>query len=107
MPFRQTALQVNCGYARVCIYENSNPGARGQLARKTVNPQKRLDTFRSTFETYPEYGIPEEYFVSDGKLTQLDRDSNIILDNFVKFRKDIRVPKQSYLSKFSSSQCLK
>lgn len=101
---RKVALLVNCGYARVCIYENSDPGSRGQHARQAIDTQKRLNTFRSQFDTYPEYGIPSDYFDVRGMVTQFDRDCNTILDSFVKFRNDIKVPKKSYLVKFSASE---
>jgi hypothetical protein len=92
----KVALIINCGYARVCIYENSNPGARGQLARREIDRQQRRDSFRAI---HPEYEFPDKYFNLDGKgMAQFDRDSNKILDSFKKFRSDIAVNKQSYLT---------
>ena len=102
---RRVSLIVNCGYARVCIYEHSNPGGRGQLARQGIDRQKRMDSFRAQFCTHPEYVIPDGYFDLNGKgMAQFDRDSSKLLDSFRKFRSDIPVNKQRYLAQFAVSQ---
>ena len=64
---RKVSLFVNCGYARVSIYDNSNPGARGRQARQTIDTHKRVDTFRRQFGTHPEFEIPASYFDLNGK----------------------------------------
>ena len=38
---RHAALAFNCEYARVCIYENSNPKRTGPNARDTIDISKR------------------------------------------------------------------
>ena len=103
---RQVSLIVNCGYARVCIYENSNPGSKGARARQDIDKPKRLNSFRSQFGPHPQYKIPDGYFEVNGKgTTQFDRDCNKILDSFVKYRNvDIQFTKNSYLMNFSSSK---
>ena len=35
------ALVVNCGYARVCIYQNSNPHYTGKSSHKDIDIAKR------------------------------------------------------------------
>lgn len=107
---RKVTSIINCGYARASIYENSNPGERGQRARQTIDTQSRMNSFRSQFNTYSEYGIPDDgYFDVGGKdrKRQFDRDCNKILEGFIKFRSDgesINSRKESYLQHFSVSQ---
>ncbi len=95
----KVALIVNCGYARVCIYENSDP--RNGRIRKTIDTQKRLANFKSQFSTYPAYGIPTRYFEAAGKGSkcQFDRDCDKILDGFNSA--DIGLHRNSYLFTFS------
>lgn len=87
---RRVALAVNGGYARVSIYENSNPGRTGKHARETIDVSQRLVKFKSQFSTHP-YGIPSEYFEVCGKskCSQFDRDCKKVLDSFAsKFRSE-------------------
>ena len=42
---RRVALIVNCGYARVCIYQNSNRERTGQSSRQTIDIAKRQTIF--------------------------------------------------------------
>lgn len=104
---RKTALLVNCGYARVSIHENSNPGIAGPQARQTINVQHRMNEFASQFSTYPEYGIPSGYFEVNGKdnSSPFDRDSRKILDGIRgKFRSEIGAPRDAYVNTFSSKK---
>ena len=100
--FRQVALVVNCGYARVCIYRNSNPDQRGQYARQSIDTTRRAINFREQFSTYC---LPESYFkVSEKKNTsQFDRDCNRIIDGF-KSNFPFGTNRDSYLDTFSSSK---
>ena len=43
---RCVALVVNCGYACVCIYQNSNPERTGQSSRQTIDIAKRQTNFK-------------------------------------------------------------
>lgn len=99
---RKHALIINCGFARVSIYENSNPSRVGRDARESIDKQSRATSFKSQFGTC--FGIPDGYFeprVKDNT-SQFDRDSNKILDGFKSmFRTDLGYSKQSYLDTFS------
>ena len=102
---RRVALIVNCGYARVSIDENSNPGLTGQHARKTIDVSRRMKRFKDQFSTHPDYGIHSSYFDETGKdhCTPFDRDCKKVLDGFSsKFRSDIGVSRESYVAQFSS-----
>ena len=96
---RIVAHIVNCGYARVSIYENSSPLAKGQYARD-IDRQKRSFNFRSQF-VCSSYGIPDGYFEQRGKdgNSQFDRDCNKILDGF--FQSDMGLCRDKYLNTFS------
>ncbi len=101
---RRVALIANCGYARVSIYENSHPGRTGQHARKTIDVPRRMRKFSEQFSTHPGYGIPSGYFEGSGKdnCSQFDQK---ILDGFgSKFRSDIGLCRDSYVSIFSSQK---
>ena len=102
---RQVALLVNCGYARVCIYRNSNPQRKGKHARQTIDTLKRMTNFKEQFSDT--YHFPEGYFDVNGKdnMTQFDRDCNKILDGF-KSKFPTGANKESYLETFSHSSYL-
>lgn len=102
--FRKTSLIVNCGYARVLIYRNSNPTRTGRNARQNIDFTERSDTFKAQFSTYPNYGIPDGYFTPTGKdnCSPFNRDCVKILDGFrSKFRDDMRLSREAYLQEFS------
>ncbi len=103
---RQVSLIVNCGYARGCIYENSNPKRTGQHARQTIDTAKRLTNFTGQFNST--YCFPEGYFNVSGKdnMTQFDRDCNKILDGFKSKFPGVG-DKESYLDTFSRSEWCK
>ena len=48
MAIRQVALVINCGYARVSIFDNSNPKERGRYAR-LIDTKQRATKFREQF----------------------------------------------------------
>ena len=98
---RHVALNFNCGYARACIYQNSNPNRMGQNARETIDIAKRTKNFKEQFSST--YCLPDRYFtVSSGKdnTTQFDRDCNKILDGF-KSKFLAGGDRESYLNTFS------
>ena len=99
---RRVSLVINCGYARVCVYQNSNPHRVGQHARQFIDIPKRAINFRTQFSTYH---FPENYFKESGKnrTTQFDRDCNKILDGF-KAKFSGRMDRESYLTNFSHSK---
>lgn len=102
---RRVGLIVN--YARVAIYENSNPGRAGKHAREAIDVAQRMRKLKTQFNTHPGYGIPSGYFEATGKdhCTPFDRDCKKILDGFAsKFRSDIGLGRDSYVSKFSSTK---
>lgn len=105
---RHVSLHVNCGYARVSIYENSRQTqAAGCRARKAIDTDKRVQHFRSQFSVCPNYGIPAHYFTPQHKKSccQFDRDCDKILDGFKsKWRSDFKIDRESYLQKFSSAK---
>lgn len=49
-------LYVDCGFARVAIYELSNQGERGNAA-PTVNREERAKEFQSLYSTVANFGI--------------------------------------------------
>ena len=100
---RRVALIVNCGYARVCIYQNSNPQRTGKHARQTIDTSKRIINFRQQFSAI--YRFPDGYFdVRDkNNMTQFDRDCNKILDGF-KSKFPVVGNRESYLNTFSYSK---
>ena len=106
MAIRRPSLIVNCGYARVCIYANSNPNHTGCNARRDIDIARRSQKFQEQFGTLPTYSIPEEYFTptSADHLTQFDRDCTKILDGFhrMKFRGGLN--RESYLTRFSLAE---
>lgn len=101
---RRPALIVNCGFARVSIYENSNPGRTGRKARASIDLNDRIEKFKSQFSDYQGYGIPENYFqptLGKDNLSQFNRDSNKILDGFqLSFLRGHS--RDTYLNEFSS-----
>ena len=100
--FRQVGLVVNCGYARVCIYLNSNPEGRGQHARQSIDTLRRATNFREQFSSFC---LPESYFkVSEKKKTsQFDRDCQRIVDGF-RSKFPFGTNRDSYLETFSNSK---
>lgn len=107
---RKVALIVNCGFARVSVYQNSNPSREGPNARQTIDTQSRLTNFQSQFGNHPSFCIPEGYFEPSGKrnTTQFNRDCNKLLDGFkVKFRVESGYGRASYLDTFSLARWLK
>ena len=101
------AYVVNCGYARVCIYENSNPDrGTGRKARQDIDISKRSTHFRERFTGT--YSFPEGYFdVADknGK-TPFNRHCDKILDGFgAKFLAG--GTRESYVTTFSHSNWCK
>lgn len=104
MAIRRPSLIVNCGYARVCIYVNSDPNQYGRYSRLNIDIANRSDKFRSQFSPLSTYGIPEDYFTptSNDYCSQFDRDCTKILDGFkLKFRGETGLNRESYLHKFS------
>ena len=103
MAIRRASLIMNCGYARVYIYENSNPSRKGRNARRNIDIKQRSDQFRSQFCT-PTYSIPDEYFTPTSKdhCSLFDRDCTKILDGFrMKFPSKKGHSRESYLDEFS------
>ena len=96
------ALAVNCGYARVCIYRNSNPGRSGPSARESIDTSQRATNFKMQFGSNC---LPEDYFSVSGykNMTKFERDCNKILDGF-KSRFLQGGDKESYLETFSHSK---
>ena len=77
----RVALVVNCGYARVCIYQNYNPHRTGKSSRKDIDIAKRQMSFEEQFSC--NYCFPADYFYESSKhAAQFDRDCNKILDGF-------------------------
>ena len=76
---RHVALVVNCGYARECIYRNSNPKRTGPHARQTIDTSKRMTNFKDQFSST--CCFPEGYFDVIGKknMRQFERDCSKIL----------------------------
>ena len=99
----QFALAVNCGYARVCIYQNSNPQRSGQYARQSIDRSNRATNFKEQFGGT--YCFPEGYFTTIGKknMTQFDRDCNKILDGF-QSKFPVGADKEGYINTFSRSK---
>ena len=100
---RQVALIVNCGYARVCIYQNSNPKGTGKQARQTIDTSEKIINFRGQFSGI--YCFPDGYFDvrDENNMTQFHRDCNKILDGF-KSKFPIGANRESYLNTFSHSK---
>ena len=79
---RRVALVVNCGYACVCIYQNSNPERTTGQSRLTIDIAKRQTSFKDQFTST--YCFLADYFIVKSKsTTQFDRDCNKILDGFM------------------------
>ena len=57
------SLLVNCGYARVCIYKESNPDRIGRHSHKNIDRLNRQQKFKAQFSSVSTYGIPDEYFI--------------------------------------------
>ena len=100
---RRVSLVINCGYARVCIYENSNPERMGRHARQTIDTSERMSKFKEQFSA--SYSFPEGYFNESGqnKKSPFDRDCNRILDGFSMVF-PTKCEKKSYISTFSDSK---
>ena len=99
----QVALSINCGYARVCIYQNSNPNRSGPNARMSIDTTQRAANFRAMFDS--DNHLPEEDFSVRGRknMTKFDRHCDKILDCYrLKFRRG--GDRQSYLDTFSHSK---
>ena len=64
---RAVALTVNCGYARVSMYEYSNPAKIGQHKRSSIDTQNRALNFQAQFSMCLNYGIPVNYFEQNHK----------------------------------------
>lgn len=106
MAIRRPSLIVNCGYARVCIYQNSDPSRNGRNARQNIDIEQRSDKFRSQFSTVlPTYGVPDGYFeptAGKNHCSQFDRDCVKILDGFrSKFRSETGLSREVYHHEFS------
>lgn len=100
---RRVSLIISCGFARVSIYENSNPDRTGPHARH-IDISRRATNFRGQFSIY---SFPDNYFEVRGKdkTTQFDRDCTKILDSFkLKFRAGGRGDGQKYLDTFSRAR---
>ena len=104
---RTVSYIINCGYARVTIYENS-PTQRGCHGRKSIDSKQRAFNFRSQFSDCPNYGIPSDYFEPRGKdgSSQFDRDCQKILNGFtsLKWPSNSKIDRETYLMKFSSTK---
>lgn len=102
---RQVSLVVNCGYARVSIYQHSYPSKlTGRKARKNIDTTERAEKFMAQFQAHSTYGIPDGYFTITGKnnTSQFDHDSSKILDSFsLPFRNDTGATRDAYLEIFS------
>ena len=99
---RRVALIVNCGYARVCIYQNYDHQRTGTSSRQTIDIAKRQTDFKEQFSGT--YCFPAEYFdVKSKNMTQFDRDCNKILDGFTK-KFPPQCNRESYLNTFSKSK---
>ena len=98
-------LSFNCGYARVCIYQNSNPKRTGQNAQETIDTSKRMQKFREQFSsTY--HHLPDSYFTIETRkdnMTQFDRDCQKILAGF-KSKFLAGGDRETYLNTFSQSK---
>ena len=105
---RHASLHVNCGYARVNIYENSRQTqSAGCRARTAIDTDKRACHFRSQFSICPDFGIPAHYFTPNHtrSRSQFDRDCDKILDGFKsKWRSNFEINRESYLQRFSSAK---
>lgn len=92
-------LQVNCGYARVAIYELCKlpfGNTRSLLSRNDVT-KSFLDQFSSSPGFHRK---PPEYWHDDKSYSAFDRHSSFILDCFSKSWKD-RAKREEYISVFS------
>ena len=99
----RASLAINCGYARVSVYDTSQPEQHtGRNSRETVNREKRIAAFKKHFNTHD---CPEKYFevngAKDGR-SQFERDCSRIMDGFTsKFLSGARGDKTGYLDTFS------
>lgn len=96
-------LYVDCGFARVAIYELSNQGERGNAA-PTVNREERAKEFQSLYSTVANFGINCSYFSQHGYCqSRFDKHCKIVLEKFKK-RWHPTDSRKSYLDHFSTSQ---
>ena len=105
---KYVSLQVNCGFARVSIYINSRKtNNMGCLARKGIDRERRALSFKSQFNGFPGYGIPQDYFEENpsSRLSPFDKACEKILDAFMsKWRHDLEVDRDVYLNRFSEDK---
>ena len=103
---RLISLEVNCGFARTAIYENS-PTTLGCNARTAVSTSLRASNFRAMFSSTASFGLPNlDYYESKGKknLSQFDRDCDKVLDGFKKKWPGGLEDKLAYLAQFSRTK---
>lgn len=101
------SLQVNCGYARTCIYQNSNPKGIGSTVHLAIDTQARADNFKSQFSNLSNYVILDGYFECNGKSqkSQFDSDCEKILSGFRgKFRCNKGLSRDNYTDTFSPTK---
>ena len=81
-------LKVNCGFARVALYNISRELTKDtpkSKARTSINKAERVSLFKAQFEVCSDYGLSEEYFSRVGdRESQFDRDASRILTAFGK-----------------------
>ena len=79
-PVKYITLSVNCGYARAAMRElTPKRKHRGQV----INKQQRQAQFQKLFQTNPNFGLPDNYFVSSATTEcHFDRDCNKIIQIF-------------------------
>ena len=80
---RMLSLEVNCGYARTTIHNNSVTCLDGRY-KKQVKPERNLN-FRTQFSTLcPNFGIPSDYFDAKfkDKTSQFEKDCDKLIQAF-------------------------
>ena len=99
---RTVSYILNCGFARVNIYENT-PTQKGCYGRRNIDNNDRTRKFRTQFSDHPGYVIPENYF-EPTKKSQFERDSDKVIDGFRKLKWPSGCAVEAYIRKFSSGR---
>ena len=93
------ATQINCGYARVALYELSE--TIKIKSRSMIDRKKLAEEFQKVFHSSPGYqNLPPEYWLNDNSLPAFNRHTNFILDCFSKKWSPYESRKE-YISSFS------
>ncbi len=103
MARKDLSLTINCGFARVAMYQITMELTNNRGRRVPIPLDTRQAEFQALFQGCPNFGLSESFFTREGPNSQFERYCTVVL-NTMKKKWHPNHAKSAYISAFSKSK---